>query len=137
MTDTTCTECSPYTCSRCGRSWIEQPTVPTMPEVTPRMVTTAELARPEWADENPAEYAGDDSGGFFYAHGRMDQGHPPVVIHEGDATPTMAATSWLFGRMWAVMQHEYRSPNVGGYFPGIEAAWENFARSGGHTLRRR
>lgn len=106
--------------------------------VTPRVVTVEELARPEWADENRAESAGDDAGAFFYAHGRMDQGHPPVVMEPGDAAPSPAVTSWLFGRMWAAMQHEYRDPHGrGGYFPGIEAAWDNFVASGGRTLRRR
>lgn len=110
----------------------------TEPEtVTPRVVTIEELGTPEWAAQNPAEYAGDDAGGFFYAHGRMDQGHPPVATSHGEAEPTTTITAWLFGRMWAAMQHEYRDPQGrGGYFPGIETAWENFARSGGRTLLR-
>lgn len=103
--------------------------------ITPRIVTIADLSRPAWADDDPVTYAADDCGGFFYAHGRMDQGHPPVVIQHGDRSPTMAATSWLFGRMWAAMKRDERDPNVGGYFPGIESAWENYVATGGRNLR--
>lgn len=108
----------------------------TRPE--PLVVTVESLARPDWAAENPSEYAGDDTGGFFYATGRMDQGHP-AVVREADVTayPTVSITAWHFGRKWAELQRQYRDPHgPGGYYPGIESAWDNYAATGGRNLRR-
>lgn len=78
----------------------------------------------------------DDLAGYWYAFGRLDQGHPPVAaqLHAEDA-PSTTSTAWLFGSMWMASQREYRDPaGRGGYFPGIEPAWENFVASGGRTL---
>lgn len=105
--------------------------------VEPRVVTTEDLGRPAWASEDRATYDIDDAMGWAYAFGRLDQGHPPVAIIAPDRAPSSTGTAWLFGRMWAALKREERDPNVGGYFPGIQSAWDNFAASGGRTLRRR
>lgn len=108
----------------------------TVTETMPRVITMADLEQPDLAAGDVDAYATADTAGYYYAFGRLDQGHPPVAILAPDRAPSSTATSWLFGRMWAAMQRDYRDPNVGGYFPGIQPAWENFVASGGRSLYR-
>lgn len=101
----------------------------------PYVVSPEDIARPEWAD---ASYNVDDASGYWYAYGRLDQGHPAVVIEPSHGPdPSQSVTAWHFGRMWAAVQHEYRNPDGrGGAFPGLPSAWDNYVASGGRTLYR-
>lgn len=77
----------------------------------------------------------DDLAGYYYALGRMDQGAEPVAETRGDGSPSITATAWLFGRMWAQIKSEFDTPFSGrNYMPGVAQAWENFVESEGHTL---
>lgn len=74
----------------------------------------------------------DDLAGFWYAWGRLDQGHDPVVPSPGDTAASSTGTAWWFGHLYA----EHRAADrVTTY--GIPTAWEHFVASQGHTLDRK
>ena len=105
-----------------------------MSTTEPLSVTTEDLARPEWAGISPT-YTVNDAAGFWYAFGRMDQGHAPVVIQPSHgSSPSQSTTAWHFGRLWAAEQ--YRFSTEGGSSSGMETSWENYVASGGRTLHR-
>jgi hypothetical protein len=101
--------------------------------ITPRHFTYDEMARARNALESA-----DDLAGYWYAFGRLDQGHAPVAaqLHAEDH-PSATSSAWLFGSMWMAMQREFRdNDHPRGHAAGMEPAWENFAKSGGRTLDR-
>lgn len=79
----------------------------------------------------------DDVSAYWYAWGRMDQGHPPVLGHLtlDDSKPSKVTSAWEFGRMWARAKAALRSGEQT-YVPSLQDAWANFVASGGHTLYR-
>lgn len=100
-------------------------------DVTPRTFTYDDLPKAV----TPAETQ-DDLAGYWYAFGRLDQGHAPVAeMAHVDGAPSATSTAWLFGALWMAAQREFR--DQGGYSPGIERAWDNFVASGGRTVQRR
>lgn len=101
-----------------------------MTTVTHRVFTYDDLPKPITEAETR-----DDLAGYWYAFGRLDQGHPPVAeMAHVDGSPSATSTAWLFGALWMASQREFR--DHGGYCPGMQTAWDNFVASGGHTLQR-
>ncbi len=97
----------------------------------PRIFTVDELDRPTTSAETL-----DDIAGYYYAFGRLDQGHAPVAQQAVMSEPDAVGSAHLFGSMWMASQRAYRDPDgPGGYFPGIIAAWENFVATGGRSVR--
>lgn len=103
---------------------------------TPLELTIDALGRPEWSYDS-ADYSTDDASAYWYAYGRLDQGHEPVVIFPIHGSgPSQSATAWHFGRLWAAMQHEYRDPHgPGGAYPSMQGAWDNYVATGGRRIR--
>lgn len=73
--------------------------------------------------------------GFWYAWGRLDQGHPPVLGSENDPTPNTTSTAWTFGRMYAEQKRAFAAGEVG-FSHGVPSAWENFVLTEGKSIDR-
>ena len=113
--------------------WIDKAKVIVAPTPEPRFYTYDDLHKAI----TPIE-GSDDLGAYWYAFGRLDQGHAPVAgqLH-AENNPSPTSTAWLFGSMWMQLQREYRDPeHERTYSPGMEPAWENFVQSAGHSLDR-
>lgn len=70
---------------------------------------------------------------FWYAWGRLDQGHPPVVGSEQAGAVNSTDTAWLFGRMYAEQERAFAASETGHAY-GIQTAWENFVLTEGKSL---
>ena len=73
---------------------------------------------------------------FWYAWGRLDQGHQPVVGSEQAGAVNSTDTAWLFGRMYAEQERAFAASETGHAY-GIQTAWENFVLTEGKSLNRR
>lgn len=113
--------------------WINKSKVIVAPTPEPRHFTYEEMHQAITAIE-----ASDDLAAYWYAFGRLDQGHAPVAAQlHAENNPSATSTAWLFGSMWMQVQRELRDPNhERRHSPSMPGAWDNFVASGGRTLDR-
>ena len=111
--------------------WINKSKVIVAPTPEPRAWTFEDLPKAE----NDAEIH-NDLAGYYYAWGRIDQGHAPVARQATqEREPSGTSTTWLFGGMWMQAKRELDDPaHERRHLPSIDRAWENFAETGGHSL---
>lgn len=111
--------------------WIDKRKVLIPAKPAPRAWSYDELHKAITADEER-----DDTAGYYYAWGRLDQGHPAVARQkDAESEPSGTSTSWLFGSMWMQGQREMRDrDHERRHLPSIERAWENFVETAGHSI---
>lgn len=111
--------------------WIRKTQVIIAPKPEPRHFTYDEMPQAVNALESA-----DDLSGYWYAWGRLDQGHAPVAAQTPtEDHPSTTATSWLFGAMWMQVQRELRDPeHPRAHGTSMQGAWDNFVETGGRSL---
>lgn len=98
---------------------------------TPKSLTDAEYVA--MIDHHTARSA-DHTSAYWYAWGRLDQGHEPVVnakIYSTKGTPDTTTTAWWFAHLYDV--HKTEAANGGGSC-GLPSAWQNFVASKGNQV---
>jgi len=111
--------------------WIDKRKVIIPVKPQPRAWTFEELPTPVTERE-----IRDDLAGYYYAWGRIDQGHVPVARQDGmEREPSGTSTTWLFGRMWMQAKRELDDDaHERRHLPSIDRAWENFVETAGHSV---
>lgn len=86
----------------------------------------------ELTAQQKTQYVRDDAYANGYAWGRLDQGHPAIASLDEKEAPSLTASAWAFGALYAQMLLEYNdpAPDTRSWAPGVESAWKTFAETG-------
>ena len=72
---------------------------------------------------------------YWYAWGRLDQGHEPVVnspVYSTRGTPDTVSTAWWFGYLYHSHRTKAAANQTGSV--GLPSAWQNFVASKGNQI---